>query len=918
MHGTLCTLVLVALASADDAVRTELGPTNRPQGLVQVDQGDGTTVADSVAGAACRRTDINWPERPGYRRYIYLNVDDAYLHGGQTPVQVTAGFLARGAGVLKLEYDGPGDGTDANFRPVESRMLPRSGDWRTHTFLIPDAEFAGGCNGQDFRLRWSGGELYVRRVELRKLTAGEYVEATELRRREARIRQAARAERLRDADKALSGGLGETDRPFEIVTLFCGPLLAAQPGPWDGFEGIADDAEASWRRIVDYAQRSGFTRLVAGGVRGSGWDGAQPDYLYVVDWTQTDFPEAAVVAPDEVQACIDQANRILGYAADAGVPIWLHNYHFTAPKALVEAREDIRARDLPEGPVATNVDWASGEYQRWLETAWRETFASLPDLAGRYDTMGEMVFGIEDVERAAMEFTRLYARVHADCGRTPMMRNWWMHRCHRWYPDQMEHLVSPDIHYVMKFSHTDSVTRTPDAELAEWTASGLSMSSNVYFPGENARFFVWADPRFVQATVMSSLDIGMKGMTLSRSGPSVGVGAINDRAFAACASGELPLDRFALKRWQRYVGRLLGTNGPRALYAMERYAEAVRSLSRVVGEPCEGFDMQYTHFLPPRKWMSTLGCPNAVPPEEWREGIEPLQAMLDELHGSHPSWERLAGRLEEGGDHAISYVRNRAIMAEGGADTLDELEAEDADEMGLLRDNARAAAVYLRYWEKLLWARLKYEAILQGVPDADLASLGRECVGEFEACIGMLEEVAELLGTTGPRAELAIRKAELPVLREQVEHLTAAYAQSALRVEAERLDVNEDGEDSGYYVDLGGQVIRLGPPGVYPDKPHNTGYVTYRFRGDPGNHELRLEYQDDSDDPADTEGAITVLVGEDVVGVVELNVNDNELHTWSASVSLSRGDVITLRGRSDRTGNEFCRVDRLWLIPADR
>jgi hypothetical protein len=880
-----------------------------------VDQGDGTTVADMVAGRVCRRTDVNWPERPGYRSYIYLNVDDAYLRDGETPVQVTVDFLARGAGILRLQYDAPGAGIESDFRPAASEMLTRSSDWRSHTFLVPDAEFAGGCNGQDFRLSWSNGDLYVRRVEVRKLTAGEYVEATELRRRESRIRQAARAARLEAAEDVLTRDVSKADPPFEVVTLFCGPLLTAQAGPWDGFEGIAGDAETSWRRIVDYAKRRGFTRLVAGGIRGSGWDGAQPDYLYVVDWTSTEFPEAAVTDPAEVRSCIEQANRILKYAADTGVPIWLHNYHFTAPKSLVEAREAIRARDMPDGPVATNVDWASAEYQRWVETAWRETFANLRDLAGRYDTMGEMVFGTEDVERAAVEFTRLYAKVHADCGRTPMMRNWWMHRCHRWYENPMEHLVSPDIHYVMKFSHTDAVTMAPDAELAEWVGAGLSMSSNVYFPGENARFFIWADPRFVQATMRSSLEIGMEGMTLSRSGPSFGVGAINDRAFAAYATGELPLDYPPVFPWARYVGRLLGTDGTRALYAMECYAEAVRSLSRVVGEPCEGFDMQHTHFLPPQKWMSTLGCPNAVPPEEWREGIEPFQAALDELHGPYASWERLAQRLEGTGGHAVSFVRNMAVSAEAAADIFDELDAEDAEQMSLLRDNARAAAIYLRYWEKLLWARLKYEAILQGVPDANLATLGRECVGEFESCIAMLEQVAELLGTTGPRAELAIRRSELPQLREQVERLTAAYTQGALRVETERLDVTEDGADAGYYIDLSGQIIRLGPAGVYPYKPHDTGYVTYRFAGEAGEYELRLEYQDDADDPADTEGAITVLLGDEVLGVVELNANDNEWHTWVVTAHLEPGNTIALRGRSDRTGNEFCRIDRLWLIP---
>ena len=161
-----------------------------------MDQGDGTTVADEVAGRVCRRTDVAWSERPGYRSFIYLNVDDAYTRGGKTSVQVAVDFFARGAGVLRLQYDAPGTGLEVDFRAITSDMLPRSSEWRAHTFLVPDAEFAGGCNGQDFRLSWSNGDLYVRRVEVRKLTAGSFVEATELRRRESRVRQAARAARL--------------------------------------------------------------------------------------------------------------------------------------------------------------------------------------------------------------------------------------------------------------------------------------------------------------------------------------------------------------------------------------------------------------------------------------------------------------------------------------------------------------------------------------------------------------------------------------------------------------------------------------------------------------------------------------------------------------------------------------------------
>ena len=919
--GCLAGMASVALAQGDGAAfSVTLGATNEEQGLRQRDHGDGTTIVAERQGRLCRGTNLGAADNLDYYRFIYFNVDDRRWPKQGAGAAITVEYLGGGRW-LRLEYD-PGPGGEVFKRLQLARERERQ--WAEATFYVPDAGFTNRCNGDDFRLS-ADGDLYVASVTVKLVTPEEAERGRAEQEAVARAIRAARQKREQRAWQELLRGADPTDRAFGAVTLFTGPLLSSSGGPWDGGEAAPTEAFSSWRRRIDWAAANGIDRLIAGGIVSSGWEGDRPDYSFVVDWAQTDFPEAAVIDAGEVKLYISRANEILAYAKERGVGIYLHNYHFTAPRALLEKHPEITCKWEPGGGWVGNVNWDSDVYQEFLRTAWREQFRNLPDLPGRCDTCGEMVFGCENQTTATAGFARAYAEEHRQAGRRPLMRNWWMHRCHTWIEPGIESILAPEIHYIMKFSHTDAVTHGPDAELRDWVRAGRSMSSHVAYPGENARDFVWCYPQFVFDNMAAMKESGVGGATGSIGGAEPGVERANALAFVAYATGKLPLEGFEQGRWERFFGELLGTADGRAvLRGTALYSEALLSISRVVGHPCEGFDCRHTHYLPPRKWMSTLGFQNASPPAEWREGQLSFQEIIDWLQTRDAAWEpRLDRRLAGDRVSCFDFLEQRAAEAREGWELLRSVRAEDEEQLQVLRDNAEAVWHYLTYWERLLWSRLKFEAILRQAP-GDLTALAAECVSDFEAALPDLQRTCELCPGEGPKAELARRREELKQLGERLaqaeEEIAAVRAwrdRGGWRVQAEWLDLDQDDPESGYQADLNTTLIRIGPAGAFPYRPHAEGVAVYRFAGEAGQYEIRVRYMDDKDDPADSEARIRVLVNEEPVHEWALNRNDDEYHVEAFTADLPAEAVVKFAGRCDRTGNDFCRLDEVWFVPAE-
>ncbi|QKW37087.1 hypothetical protein HUT06_26310 [Actinomadura sp. NAK00032] len=81
---------------------------------------------------------------------LYFDLDDRFLHGGDEPVQIKVTYRDAGKGAWWIEHE---DGRTAQVR--------RTGDgvWKTATFRIPEAAFAGGMGGgTDFRITTGDGD----------------------------------------------------------------------------------------------------------------------------------------------------------------------------------------------------------------------------------------------------------------------------------------------------------------------------------------------------------------------------------------------------------------------------------------------------------------------------------------------------------------------------------------------------------------------------------------------------------------------------------------------------------------------------------------------------------------------------------------------------------------------------------------
>ena len=107
-------------------------------------------------------------------RYLYFNVDDAFAYElfGQT-VLVCVTYRDAGCASFSIDYDSSNVEVglyEGAFRPVGNISVDGTGKWRTAEFTLPQCRFMGRCNGADFRIAVSGGdlELSVSKVKLVK------------------------------------------------------------------------------------------------------------------------------------------------------------------------------------------------------------------------------------------------------------------------------------------------------------------------------------------------------------------------------------------------------------------------------------------------------------------------------------------------------------------------------------------------------------------------------------------------------------------------------------------------------------------------------------------------------------------------------------------------------------------------------
>jgi hypothetical protein len=148
---------------------TKVGYTSvyspREQGLRAVAVEDGLIDEVRLRGFEALCTKEN---KKGTVRRICFDVDDSFWFFDKRSFQVAVEYLDLGEGSFSLEYDSADKSLPAEQRVVKSAgsaTFTGSGEWRTHSFDLPDAMFGNSQpGGSDFRLSVDKRGLSVRAV----------------------------------------------------------------------------------------------------------------------------------------------------------------------------------------------------------------------------------------------------------------------------------------------------------------------------------------------------------------------------------------------------------------------------------------------------------------------------------------------------------------------------------------------------------------------------------------------------------------------------------------------------------------------------------------------------------------------------------------------------------------------------------
>jgi hypothetical protein len=133
-------------------------------------EGDGPVAAKTVQRRRAWSTVQS--DRSPKARYLYFEVDDAFLYDTDEPVEVTVDYLDAGPAAFRVEFDSSDPklaGLAQQFRPGPDQPIQGTGQWKQARFVLPHARFAGRANGADFRLAAAGQDLVVSQVSVRLL-----------------------------------------------------------------------------------------------------------------------------------------------------------------------------------------------------------------------------------------------------------------------------------------------------------------------------------------------------------------------------------------------------------------------------------------------------------------------------------------------------------------------------------------------------------------------------------------------------------------------------------------------------------------------------------------------------------------------------------------------------------------------------
>jgi hypothetical protein len=136
-------------ATRSITVSSVLGATNTDDGLSQIGCGDGTTNPITVAGKSARQTSA--PNNLN----MYFQFASGLAENGNFQAVVTVSYFDTGSGTWQLQYDSNDSSAPVGgaYSPAGTVQLQDSGTWKTATFTVSNARFAGRQNcGADFRI----------------------------------------------------------------------------------------------------------------------------------------------------------------------------------------------------------------------------------------------------------------------------------------------------------------------------------------------------------------------------------------------------------------------------------------------------------------------------------------------------------------------------------------------------------------------------------------------------------------------------------------------------------------------------------------------------------------------------------------------------------------------------------------------
>lgn len=132
--------------------------------------GDGPVVQTAVHNRRAWSTTRN--RHSPTTRYLYFDVDDAFLFDTDEPVELTVVYQDAGPPEFRVEYDSSDpqlEGLWQQFRPGPRQAIEGTGQWKEARFVLPHVRFAGRSNGADFRLAAANEELVIGSVSVRLL-----------------------------------------------------------------------------------------------------------------------------------------------------------------------------------------------------------------------------------------------------------------------------------------------------------------------------------------------------------------------------------------------------------------------------------------------------------------------------------------------------------------------------------------------------------------------------------------------------------------------------------------------------------------------------------------------------------------------------------------------------------------------------